>query len=236
MTQPDFPEVVQCCTGLFRPGCGSIGTTDQAQTDRGEALSIGVQDRKKLWSLARNKCAYAQCTAHLVENLASADGSGSTVVVVGEEAHIRSGSVGGPRNDGTYDATLIDTYENLILLCPTHHTIVDKDGGRGFSVRDLVQMRRTHEQATAKFERLQRVYAAYLADQWRQDNRVLFEAVDLHGPSVDSMFVDVPIAAPASSEAGQIVAAVHANAPVDLEARDPSNELVSRVVSLLLVG
>lgn len=197
-------------------------------------MSIGVAERKKLWGLARNQCAFPPCSARLLEPLAdAANGEGTDdvhdasreTVVIGEEAHIRSGQEGGPRYDSSYDPKLIDTYENLILLCPTHHTLIDKDNGRGFSVGDLVKMRRGHEQASAREDRLQRAYAAYLADQWIQDNKVLFEAVELNGPSVESMFVDVPIAAPAGTAAGRTVAAIHAAAPVDIEARDAANEL-----------
>ncbi len=188
-------------------------------------MAISVVERKKLWSLARNECAFPACPARLVDALADADTGELSPVVIGEEAHIRSGRVDGPRHEPEYDDALIDNYENLILLCPTHHTRVDKDNGRGYKVRDLIRMRRDHEQSAAKIERLQLVYAAYLADQWGQDNKVLFEAVDLHGPSVESMFVDVPIAAPVGSDAGKIVAAVHESAPADLEARDSTNEL-----------
>lgn len=197
-------------------------------------MSIGVAERKKLWGLARNECAFPSCSVRLLEHLADAavegnegetGGTSGETVVIGEEAHIRSGQEGGPRYDANYDSKLIDTYENLILLCPTHHTLIDKDNGRGFSVRDLVKMRRGHEHATAREDRLQRAYAAYLADQWLQDNKVLFEAVELNGPSVESMFVDVPIAAPAGTAAGKTVAEIHAAAPVDIEARDSNNEL-----------
>lgn len=68
-------------------------------------------------------------------------------VVVGEEAHIRSGSVAGPRYDPKYPADQVDKYDNLVLLCPTHHTIVDKDLGAGFSIDALVAMKRQHEQS-----------------------------------------------------------------------------------------
>jgi len=34
---------------------------------------------------------------------------------------------------------------NLILLCPTHHTLIDKNNGRHFSVDQLHRMKAEHE-------------------------------------------------------------------------------------------
>ncbi len=44
---------------------------------------------------------------------------------VGENAHITPRRVGGPRG-GTVPEFDTETYENHILLCPTHHTTIDK--------------------------------------------------------------------------------------------------------------
>lgn len=71
---------------------------------------------------------------------------GDAGAVLGEEAHIRSGRTTGPRNDPDYPHN-VDSYANLILLCPTHHTLVDKDNGKGFSVQDLELIRAEHESA-----------------------------------------------------------------------------------------
>ncbi|BBU22619.1 HNH endonuclease [Mycobacterium xenopi] len=54
---------------------------------------------------------------------------GGFPVVVGEEAHIRSGRPDGPRYDPDYPSADIDKYENLMLLCPTHHTLIDAHNG-----------------------------------------------------------------------------------------------------------
>jgi hypothetical protein len=155
-------------------------------------VGIKVQDRKRLWGQARNQCAFPGCAQQLIQQLRADEPD--PLLVLGEEAHIRSGRRDGPRYDPNYDPRLVDTYDNLILLCSTHHTLIDKDGGIGFRVDELSKMRRRHESAVAKDERLERVYRAYLADRYDDDDQVLFEAVDLNGPSVESMFVDVPIA------------------------------------------
>lgn len=112
-------------------------------------MSIRVVSRKLLWGRANNLCAFPGCSQELTVNL---DDPESRVLddagaVIGEEAHIRSGQTDGPRFDPFYPEAQIDTYGNLILLCPTHHKMVDKEGGRGFSVEDLEEMRRNHESA-----------------------------------------------------------------------------------------
>ncbi len=111
-------------------------------------MSINVKARKLLWARAHNECAYPTCSQELTINF---EGPESTLLseagaVIGEEAHIRSGRGGGPRHEPNFPINDIDKYENLILLCPTHHTIVDKNDGYGYTVEDLEQMRANHEE------------------------------------------------------------------------------------------
>src|SRR5437870_1358102 len=73
-------------------------------------MAISVRDRKILWARSGNQCAFPGCTQELVQH-------GSDLgpdVVVGDEAHIIAQAKGGR-----------DEYNNLILLCPTHHRIID---------------------------------------------------------------------------------------------------------------
>src|SRR5690606_13646342 len=48
---------------------------------------------------------------------------------------------------------------NLIVLCPTHHTIIDKKY-RKYTVEALVQMKATHERANGRPERAEDAFAA----------------------------------------------------------------------------
>lgn len=110
-------------------------------------VAINVQARKLLWGRAGNRCAWAGCDQRLTVG-AGDEETGilqTQGVVLGEEAHIRSSKADGPRYDLNYSEELLDTYENLILLCPTHHTVIDKDGGAGWPVDDVVRMKREHE-------------------------------------------------------------------------------------------
>jgi hypothetical protein len=110
-------------------------------------MGINVLARKLLWGRAGNRCAYPGCLQALTIDLGTEDSKllSAVGVVMGEEAHIRSSSKGGPRYDGGYSMDKVDTYENLILLCPTHHTLIDKNNGSGFSVLCLEEMKRAHE-------------------------------------------------------------------------------------------
>ncbi|MGF1339549.1 HNH endonuclease signature motif containing protein [Streptomyces flavovirens] len=110
-------------------------------------MAIGSTARKILWARSSDVCAFPDCDQQLTVNLHD-DGSKSLEaagIPLGEEAHIISGSKGGPRYDALYPPEKVDTYENLILLCPTHHRLIDKKGGAGFTVETLRKIKSDHE-------------------------------------------------------------------------------------------
>jgi hypothetical protein len=71
-------------------------------------------------------------------------------VVIGEVCHIRASSPGGPRFDPTLSEAERDKPENLVLLCPKHHKIVDKNEGT-YDVVRLTEMKAAHESQDARF-------------------------------------------------------------------------------------
>ena len=77
---------------------------------------IKDSDRKILWTRAGNKC--SMCDDELTFEMETGKD-----IVIGEEAHIVSEKVNGPRHR---EMENYDVYDNLVLLCPKHHTIVDK--------------------------------------------------------------------------------------------------------------
>lgn len=96
---------------------------------------------KILWAKSGNRCAFPGCVQALVAEATTLDGS----QVVGEMAHIVAHSSGdGPRSDPSYPREKIDLPENLLLLCPTHHTIVDKQAN-SYTVADLTEWKRVRE-------------------------------------------------------------------------------------------
>jgi len=65
--------------------------------------------------------------------------------VIGEEAHIVAEEDNGPRGDPSMPVSERNAFSNLILLCPTHHRLIDKEHGRHYTVAILVQMKADHE-------------------------------------------------------------------------------------------
>ncbi|MCW5553985.1 MAG: hypothetical protein KIS67_17750 [Verrucomicrobiae bacterium] len=63
--------------------------------------------------------------------------------VIGDECHIVGQKIDGPRGANT-DRGNIDEYENLVLLCKTHHKLVD-DQPTKFSVEFLCSLKTVHE-------------------------------------------------------------------------------------------
>ncbi|MEI3867303.1 HNH endonuclease [Microbacterium sp. CCNWLW134] len=109
-------------------------------------VNLRIEVRKMLWGNAGNRCAFGGCSQRLVSNLESPGQElGMHQRVVGEEAHIRSSKVTGPRHDPSYPTEDLNEYANLILLCPTHHTVIDKENGRAWPVAKVVSMKSTHE-------------------------------------------------------------------------------------------
>lgn len=69
---------------------------------------------------------------------------GEAEVVVGEEAHIVSQSPSGPRGSEAPPGGDVDGVANLLLLCPTHHRIIDEQT-LTWSVEALRQIKESHE-------------------------------------------------------------------------------------------
>ena len=80
-------------------------------------MAISSKDIKKLWGLAAGRCSYLGCSEPCIEFIAE------NPTVLGEMAHMIAKRPRGPRGIGTGGA---DSYDNLILLCPTHHKTVDQ--------------------------------------------------------------------------------------------------------------
>lgn len=181
-------------------------------------MTISAQARKLLWGRAHNLCSFATCWQSLTADEVDARTGDGFAVVVGEEAHIRSGSSGGPRYDPDYPRADIDKYENLMLLCPTHHSLIDAHDGDAYDAETLVTMKRRHEEHQGRKDRITSTVRLYVGNQYEIDDRVLFEQVDLHGPSVDAMFVDVPFACSPDTAIAEVIERIAAEHPGDAEA------------------
>lgn len=69
-----------------------------------------------LFALSGNQCAFPDCDAPMLEE----------TTIVGEISHIYAQRPGGPRYKEGLGEEELHAIENLILLCPKHHKIVDE--------------------------------------------------------------------------------------------------------------
>jgi len=79
------------------------------------------KDIKLLWGRAGNRCAI--CRRELSQESRSSDSSFTT----GEQAHIVGERESAPRGKSLLTEDERDGYHNRLLLCPSHHTEIDKD-------------------------------------------------------------------------------------------------------------
>ena len=77
---------------------------------------------KALFALSYNQCSHPECDVPVV---APEDGISDTKVI-SEIAHIFPISKNGPRASKNSSIDELNDLNNLLLLCPTHHTLVDK--------------------------------------------------------------------------------------------------------------
>jgi len=148
------------------------------------AVGLSPKDRKTLWGRSRHLCAFPQCRRQLTEDQVDAKTGETFQTVIGEEAHIYSPSPDGPRFDAKFPASKLETYENRILLCSIHHTLIDSEKGRAYDPKTLLTMKRSHEQQQERRERISGTVRAYVADQYEADDKVLFRQVRLRPPEV----------------------------------------------------
>ena len=74
-------------------------------------------------------------------------------------------------------------------------------------------MKKRHEKLEDRRERLDTAVRHYLRDQFDADDQVRSRQVRLDGPSVDSMFVDVPFASRDSEAAAELLWGVDQRLP-----------------------
>ena len=99
-------------------------------------MAIKEKDIKKLWGLAAGHCSYPGCDTECVAFLSESS------TVIGEMAHVISKKPSGPRGEFGHGD---DSYDNLILLCPTHHAIIDKAPEEEYPPGLLNQWKAEHE-------------------------------------------------------------------------------------------
>jgi hypothetical protein len=107
-------------------------------------MSVNERTRFILGVISGNQCAFPGCDATIIANDESLHH-----VILGEVAHIRAQSPGGPRFDKNYPKDKVDAFENLIYLCERHHKIVDNEFEK-YPVEWLEYHKKLHEDKVSK--------------------------------------------------------------------------------------
>ncbi len=85
-------------------------------------MSISTGVKRKLWASSGGYCGKPDCHSDLFPFFESGE-----ITNIEELAHIIGQKENGPRGDGDLPMSQRDEFENIILLCPTCHTTIDKN-------------------------------------------------------------------------------------------------------------
>ena len=144
---------------------------------RGNA-NPGTATRLRLFASSAGHCQRPECRQPLFA------GSGNATVHYAEVAHIIAASPVGPRATGVGSSDG-GSYENLILLCPTCHTIIDK-APESYPVSVLRGWKREHARRLAEafgaVEYSDRATVRRALEPALRENRAIF---DHYGPDND---------------------------------------------------
>lgn len=102
---------------------------------------ISEKNAKIVWARAGGMCSYPGCHKDLI---VSPENTSDPLAVMGEMAHIVGHSGDGPRGSETFRGDDRDGYENLLLLCTEHHTLIDQQP-RSHPTSWLYQAKEAHE-------------------------------------------------------------------------------------------
>ncbi|MDX8501606.1 HNH endonuclease [Mesorhizobium sp. VK4C] len=100
-------------------------------------MPIAEKDIKLLWGRAAGYCSNPACRTKVSEI-----GANGESYLTGEQAHIVARQANGPRGQ---DGGGSNAYENLVLLCPTCHTKIDKSPDGTYPVEVLLEWKEQHE-------------------------------------------------------------------------------------------
>lgn len=104
---------------------------------------VSTKTRQIIWGKGAGLCYF--CNTSLIGDLIS----GNEDANFGFVAHIVGERVNGPRGDVVRSPLLADDYRNLMLMCHTHHKLIDVDKVADYPEPLLLAMKRQHEERVA---------------------------------------------------------------------------------------
>lgn len=102
--------------------------------------SIPEKTRTKLWMKAGGRCQYDGCNDSLWRDAVTMIEMNKSYI-----AHIVADSPNGPRGDKILSPKLATEFSNLMLLCDSHHRLIDTDDVEGHPADLLTHMKEIHE-------------------------------------------------------------------------------------------
>jgi hypothetical protein len=118
----------------------SENTVSQSTGDKLGARSYLQRDLKLLFGSSAVRCSFPDCHELCIEPSTPFDRAAITAYI----AHIEAHSDSGPRANPMLTRKQRDAYDNLILLCPRHHIVVDEQPNT-YSSDDLRRWKAEHE-------------------------------------------------------------------------------------------
>ena len=104
-------------------------------------MSIKEKDIKILWAKAAGFCSFSDCSQNLCDRNAE-----NFELHIGHMAHICGLKPSSNRHDPCQTDEDRNSYKNLILLCPNHHTAIDKrENENEYTIEKLHRMKEYHE-------------------------------------------------------------------------------------------
>jgi len=92
------------------------------------------RDVKRLFALSGNRCAFPRCAVPIAEGTS----------LIGEICHIHADSPDGPRYNHNQTDEERQGFDNMLLMCPNHHKVVDDDDV-SYPAEHLRQIKHEHE-------------------------------------------------------------------------------------------
>ncbi|MBO9672155.1 MAG: SAVED domain-containing protein [Sphingobacteriaceae bacterium] len=102
--------------------------------------SITDKNKYLLWVRSGGRCEYEGCNKSLTQDILTKRNFNQSYI-----AHIVADVAGGPRGCAIRSPLLSDDITNLMLLCDTHHRLIDKHDIAGHPEPKLILMKKNHE-------------------------------------------------------------------------------------------
>lgn len=128
-------------------------------------MTLSKRDVKKLWLASGNQCAFPDCEQPLIDF--------DLDVVFGKMCHIYARKPGGARYDENMSEEEKESYENRILLCGNHHTLIDEAPDQ-YPPEALKQMKQRHEKQSPDARELSPELLNKLIDQISPSNLLVY--------------------------------------------------------------